>query len=48
MLCHNDVCPENVVFRDGRAAALIDFDLAAPGRALWDIAMTARHLGAHA
>ena len=21
MLCHNDVCPENVVFRDGRAAA---------------------------
>ncbi|MGW9453250.1 aminoglycoside phosphotransferase family protein [Streptomyces sp. NPDC055632] len=43
MLCHNDVCPENVVFRDGRAAALIDFDLAAPGRALWDIAMTARY-----
>ncbi|MFF1911411.1 phosphotransferase [Streptomyces sp. NPDC058239] len=43
MLCHNDVCPENVVFRDGRAAAVIDFDLAAPGRALWDIAMTARY-----
>ncbi|MGV9353589.1 phosphotransferase [Streptomyces misionensis] len=43
MLCHNDVCPENVVFRDGRAAALIDFDLAAPGRALWDVAMTARY-----
>lgn len=43
MLCHNDVCPENVVFRDGRAAALIDFDLAAPGRVLWDIAMTARY-----
>jgi hypothetical protein len=43
MLCHNDVCPENVVFRDGRAAALIDFDLAAPGRPLWDIAMTARY-----
>jgi hypothetical protein len=32
ILCHNDVCPDNVVFRDGRAAALIDFDLAAPGR----------------
>ena len=31
-LCHNDGCPENVVFRDGRAAALVDFDLAAPGR----------------
>ncbi|MER6545795.1 phosphotransferase [Streptomyces sp. NPDC001250] len=43
MLCHNDVCPENVVFRDGRATALIDFDLAAPGRAVWDIAMTARY-----
>ncbi|MFF3562434.1 phosphotransferase enzyme family protein [Streptomyces sp. NPDC002574] len=43
MLCHNDVCPENVVFRDGRAAALIDFDLAAPGRPLWDLAMTARY-----
>ncbi|WP_079023122.1 aminoglycoside phosphotransferase family protein [Streptomyces odonnellii] len=43
MLCHNDVCPENVVFRGGRAAALIDFDLAAPGRPLWDVAMTARY-----
>ncbi|MFI8348681.1 aminoglycoside phosphotransferase family protein [Streptomyces sp. NPDC085596] len=43
MLCHNDVCPENVVFRDGCATALIDFDLAAPGRPLWDVAMTARY-----
>ncbi|MEW1693292.1 phosphotransferase [Streptomyces sp. NPDC091265] len=43
MLCHNDVCPENVVFRDGCAAALIDFDQAAPGRPLWDVAMTARY-----
>ncbi|WP_406346552.1 phosphotransferase [Streptomyces sp. NBC_00648] len=43
MLCHNDVCPDNVVFRDGHAAALIDFDLAAPGRAVWDVAMTARY-----
>lgn len=43
MLCHNDLCPENVVFRDGRAAALIDFDQAAPGRPLWDVAMTARY-----
>ena len=43
MLCHNDVCPENVVFRDGHAVALIDFDLAAPGRAVWDLAMTARY-----
>ncbi|MFC8226474.1 phosphotransferase [Streptomyces sp. NPDC057287] len=43
MLCHNDICPDNVVFRDGRAFALIDFDLAAPGRPLWDLAMTARY-----
>jgi len=43
MLCHNDVCPENVVFRDGQATALIDFDLAAPGRPVWDVAMTARY-----
>jgi aminoglycoside phosphotransferase (APT) family kinase protein len=43
VLCHNDVCPDNVVFRDGRATALIDFDLAAPGRPIWDVAMTARY-----
>lgn len=43
VVCHNDVCPENVVFRDDRAAALIDFDLAAPGRPLWDVAMAARY-----
>lgn len=43
VLCHNDVCLENVVFRDGRAAALIDFDLVAPGRAVWDVAMAARY-----
>lgn len=43
LLCHNDVCPENVVFRGGRAAGLIDFDFAAPGRAVWDVAMTARY-----
>ncbi|WP_424217303.1 phosphotransferase (plasmid) [Streptomyces sp. BI20] len=43
MLVHNDVCPENVVFRDGRAEALIDFDSAAPGRPVWDLAMAARY-----
>jgi aminoglycoside phosphotransferase (APT) family kinase protein len=35
---HNDICPENVVFRDGEAIALLDWDFAAPGRPLWDIA----------
>jgi hypothetical protein len=42
-LCHNDVCLENVVFRDGDAVGLIDFDLAAPGRPVWDLAMAARY-----
>ncbi|HZD64611.1 MAG TPA: phosphotransferase [Acidimicrobiales bacterium] len=42
MICHNDVCLENVVFRDGRAVALLDFELAAPGRPLYDLAQLAR------
>ena len=40
--CHNDVCLENVVFRDGRAIALLDFDFAAPGRRVFDVAAFAR------
>ncbi len=42
VICHNDVCPQNVVFRDGRAFALLDFDFAAPGRPVYDLAMTAK------
>jgi hypothetical protein len=42
LVSHNDVYPANVVFRDGRAAALIDFDLAGPGSAAWDFAAAAR------
>ena len=42
IICHNDVCPENVVYRNGQAAALLDFDFAAPGRPLWDVAQMAR------
>jgi hypothetical protein len=42
IVCHNDVCPENIVFRDGKAIALLDFDFAAPGRPVWDLAHTAR------
>jgi aminoglycoside phosphotransferase (APT) family kinase protein len=30
LIGHVDITPENVVFRDGRACALIDFDLARP------------------
>jgi Ser/Thr protein kinase RdoA (MazF antagonist) len=42
IVCHNDVCPENVVFRNGEAVALLDFDFAAPGRPVWDLAHAAR------
>jgi hypothetical protein len=38
VMCHNDICPENVVFRDGEAVAILDWDFAAPGRARWDLA----------
>jgi hypothetical protein len=42
IVCHNDVCLENVVFRDDEAVALLDFDFAAPGRPLFDLAAFAR------
>ncbi len=42
VICHNDVCLENVVFRDGEAVGLLDFDFAAPGRAVYDLACFAR------
>jgi hypothetical protein len=38
VICHNDVCPENVVYRGTTAIALLDFDLAAPGRRIFDLA----------
>jgi hypothetical protein len=37
VVCHNDVCLENVVFADDQAAALLDFDFAAPGDPVHDI-----------
>jgi hypothetical protein len=42
VICHNDVFPENAVFRDGRVVALIDFTMAAPGRRFWDVAIAAQ------
>ncbi len=42
IVCHNDVCLENVVFRDGMAVALLDLDFAAPGRPVYDLAQFAR------
>jgi hypothetical protein len=38
VICHNDFAPYNCVFKDNRLAGIIDFDTAAPGKRLWDIA----------
>jgi aminoglycoside phosphotransferase (APT) family kinase protein len=42
LVVHNDLEPSNVVFRDGQAVAFLDFELAAPGRAVYDLAQLAR------
>ena len=44
IVCHNDACLDNIIFRDGVAVGFIDFDFAAPGRPLYDLAQLARHL----
>jgi hypothetical protein len=41
IICHNDICLENVVFRGGEAVGLLDFDFAAPGRPIYDLAALA-------
>jgi hypothetical protein len=42
VICHNDICLENVVFTDGEATSLLDFDFAAPGRRSFDVTALAR------
>jgi hypothetical protein len=42
LVSHNDPNLDNVIFAGGRAVALIDFDLASPGSAAWDLACCAR------
>ena len=42
LVSHNDPNLDNVVFRDGEAVGLIDFDLAAPGSRIWDVCVAAR------
>jgi Ser/Thr protein kinase RdoA (MazF antagonist) len=39
VISHNDVAPFNTVFRNGRPIAMVDFDLAGPGRRIWDVAV---------
>jgi hypothetical protein len=42
LVSHNDPNLDNVIFAGGHAVALIDFDLAGPGSAAWDVACAAR------
>ena len=42
LVSHNDPNLDNVVFHEGRAVALIDFDLASPGCRVWDVACAIR------
>ena len=42
LVSHNDPNLDNVVFDGEEAVALIDFDLAGPGSAAWDLACAAR------
>lgn len=44
VICHSDVAPYNIVYRDGMPVGLIDFDVAGPGPKLWDIAYAAYRL----
>ena len=41
-ISHNDPNLDNVIFDGGVPVALIDFDLASPGSAVWDVACAAR------
>lgn len=38
VICHNDFAPYNCVFNNNHLVGMIDFDNAAPGTRLWDIA----------
>jgi hypothetical protein len=41
LICHNDLFPPNVIFREGSPVALIDWDLSVPASPLYDIASAA-------
>jgi len=41
VICHGDIFPPNVIFRDGLPVALVDWDLAAPMPRLYDVASAA-------
>ncbi|BAZ13882.1 hypothetical protein NIES4071_57220 [Calothrix sp. NIES-4071] len=41
VICHNDLSPCNFVFIDGIPTSIIDFDMAAPGTRIFDLAYAA-------
>lgn len=41
VICHNDFAPHNCVLDGDRVVGVIDFDYAAPGPRLWDVAFAA-------
>lgn len=40
VLCHNDFAIYNIIFHHKKPIGIIDFDVAAPGPRIWDIAYT--------
>jgi hypothetical protein len=42
VICHNDLCVENIVYRNQVAVGFLDFDFAAPGRRVHDLAQFTR------
>ena len=40
VICHNDFAIYNIIFNHRKPVGIIDFDVAAPGPRLWDIAYT--------
>ncbi|MCA0987436.1 phosphotransferase [Guptibacillus algicola] len=40
VICHNDFAVYNIIYHDKEPVGIIDFDVAAPGPRIWDIAYT--------